>query len=67
MDGCEIVQLYLKDEYASMVRPVKELAGFSRVELQKGECRRVAFRVKASQTAFLDCNMNWKLEQGKYL
>lgn len=67
MDGCEIVQLYLKDEYASMVRPVKELAGFSRVELQKGECRRVAFRVKASQTAFLDCNMNWKLEQGKIL
>lgn len=63
-DGCEIVQLYLRDEYASMVRPVKELAGFVRVDLQMRESKRVTFRVEGSQTAFLDGSMDWKVEQG---
>lgn len=66
-DGCEIVQMYLKDEYASMVRPVKELAGFVRVNLCAGESRRVTFRVEAGQTAFLDKDMRWKVEHGRIL
>lgn len=65
--GTEIVQVYLKDEYASMLRPVKELAGFARVELQPGESRKVVFQVDASQTAFLDGSMKWKVEHGKIL
>lgn len=63
--GTEIVQLYLRDEYASMVRPVKELAGFARVELEPGEMKEVIFRVAPSQMAFLDRAGNWKIEQGK--
>lgn len=65
MDGCEVVQMYLTDQYASMLRPVKELAGFARVELRAGESGRITFRTEASQMAFLDGGMNWKVEHGK--
>jgi len=62
--GDEIVQLYLTDTYASMARPVKELAGFARVNLAPGEGRRVVFTVLARQMAFLDRMMHWKVEKG---
>ncbi len=64
--GDEVVQLYLTDQYASMVRPVKELAGFKRVTLQPGETKKVIFTVAASQMAFLDREMRWKVEKGSY-
>ncbi|MCD8074825.1 MAG: glycoside hydrolase family 3 C-terminal domain-containing protein [Lachnospiraceae bacterium] len=63
--GTEVVQLYLKDTYASMVRPVMELAGFARVELMPGEKKTVEFDLTPSQMAFLDWGMNWKIEKGK--
>jgi len=62
--GTEIVQMYLRDVYASMVRPVMELAGFARVELQPGEERRITFETDPSQLAFLDKDMKWKIEAG---
>ena len=64
--GDEVVQFYLSDQYASMVRPVKELAGFKRVTLRPGETKTVAFTVKADQMAFLDHEMRWKVEKGAY-
>lgn len=64
-DGDEVVQLYLCDSFASVSRPVKELAGFSRVHLKTGEKRTVRFTVRASQTAFLDREMKWKIEKGE--
>ena len=63
--GTEVVQLYLKDVYASMKRPVMELAGFARVSLAPGEKKTVEFTLSPSQMAFLDRNMNWKIEKGK--
>lgn len=63
--GTEVVQLYLRDEHASMTRPVKELQGFARVELAAGEEREVLFTVSPSQTAFLDEDMRWKIEKGE--
>lgn len=63
--GTELVQFYLRDEKASMVRPVKELAGFVRVELAPGERKNVSFTVTPSQMAFLDGSMRWKIEQGQ--
>ena len=63
--GCEVVQLYVKDLTASMVRPNQELAGFARVALQPGETKKVRFTVPASQLAFLDEDMKWKVEKGK--
>ena len=62
--GTEIVQLYLKDVYASMTRPVMELAGFIRVDLESGESADVTFTAEPSQLAFLDREMKWKIEAG---
>jgi beta-xylosidase len=50
--GTEVVQLYLSDPVASVVRPVSWLAGFARVALEPGERRRVTFAVHADRTAF---------------
>ncbi len=63
--GTEVVQLYLRDEKASMTRPVKELQGFARVGLAPGEKKKVVFTVSPSQTAFLDEDMRWKIEKGE--
>ncbi len=64
LPGDEVVQIYLRDEYAEMTRPVKELAGFCRVTLQPGEKKRVSFYVSPSFLAFLDRDMRWKIEKG---
>lgn len=67
MAGDEVVQLYIADIYASMARPVKELAGFKRITLKPGEKKTAAFEVEASQMAFLDRDMRWKVEKGDFL
>lgn len=64
-DGDEVVQFYIRDLYASVTRPVKELAGFARVHLKAGEQKKVSFQMQASQTAFLDGDMKWKVEKGE--
>ncbi|MCL1819667.1 MAG: glycoside hydrolase family 3 C-terminal domain-containing protein [Oscillospiraceae bacterium] len=66
VSGDEVVQLYIKDRFASMTRPVTELAGFKRIHLQPGEKKTVCFKLKASQLAFLDREMRWKIEAGDY-
>ncbi|WP_158843588.1 beta-xylosidase/alpha-l-arabinosidase [Saccharothrix deserti] len=50
--GAEVVQLYLHDPVASVTRPVRQLVGFARVELDAGEQRRVTFRLHADRTSF---------------
>jgi beta-xylosidase len=50
--GTEVVQLYVRDPVAQVVRPVRELVGFARVTLQPGQSRRVVFRLHADRTAF---------------
>jgi beta-glucosidase len=57
--------MYYSDTAASMVRPAQDFAGFIRVPLKPGEAKRILFRMKASQCAFLDRNMKWKVEQGE--
>ena len=52
MAGTEVVQLYLSDPVAQVVRPVRWLAGFARVPLSPGEACRVAFRLHADRTSF---------------
>ena len=64
LQGTEVIQLYCKDRFASQTRPVMELAGFKRVELQPGERKKVSFQLEPSQLAFLDKNMKWKIEAG---
>lgn len=62
--GTEVVQIYVSDRFASMSRPVLELAGFRRVTLEAGQKTRVDFHLKTSQLAFLDTAMQWKVEAG---
>jgi beta-xylosidase len=50
--GAEVVQLYLSDPLAQVVRPLRWLAGFARVPLGPGQARRVTFRLHADRTAF---------------
>jgi len=50
--GTEIVQLYLGDPVASVVRPLRWLAGFARVALAPGQACRVAFRLHADRISF---------------
>lgn len=62
--GTEIVQLYCSDEYSSVLRPVKELVGFGRVELSPDERREVSFSMDYSQLGFFCGNGNFKVEKG---
>jgi beta-glucosidase len=63
-DGEEVVQLYVRDDIASMVRPVKELAGFCRIAIPAGATKTVRLSVRADQFAFLDVDMRWLVEAG---
>ena len=63
--GDEVVQLYVRDEEASVTRPVKELRGFRRVRLAAGERRRVTFRLAAEQLAFTGLDGRLVLEPGR--
>jgi len=62
--GDEVVQLYLRDELATVSRPVMELKGFQRVSLQPGEEKRVTFTITDKQLMFLDADMKMVLEPG---
>jgi beta-glucosidase len=63
--GTEVVQLYVSDRFASVSRPVLELAGFRRVDLKPGQKAQVAFALDVSQLAFLDADMRWRVEAGE--
>ena len=65
-EGTEVVQLYLRDVYASMVRPERELQGFRRVMLAPQEAKKVVFTVDPSEMAFLTKDMRWKVEKGRF-
>ena len=63
--GTEVVQLYMKDVYASMTRPEKELMGFARADLAPGQTKKVTFICSPDQMAFLTADMRWKVEKGE--
>jgi beta-glucosidase len=63
--GDEVVQLYVRDEEATIARPVRELIGFRRVSLRPGECRTVAFRVSTEQLAYVGADLRRVVEPGR--
>ncbi len=65
--GAEVVQLYLSDPVAQVVRPVRWLAGFARVNLEPGQARRVTFRLHADRTAFCGLSGERIVEPGEIL
>ena len=62
--GDEVVQLYVRDDEASVARPVRELRGFCRVTLAPGECRTVTFRLSAEQFAYTGADRRRVIEPG---
>jgi len=64
--GTEVVQLYLRDDVASITRPVRELRGFRRVELQPGESRIVTFELGFDDLSMLDERMQRVVEPGTF-
>jgi beta-glucosidase len=62
--GDEVVQLYIRDKFASTPRPVKELKGYVRMTLQPAETRKVTFHLPVDQLAFYDEDLNLILEPG---
>lgn len=62
--GSEVVQVYVRDEYASVARPARELKGFRKVTLDPGEERRIVFRISTDQLAFYDHQMRFVVEPG---
>ena len=66
MDGTEIVQLYIRDEYGSITRPVKELKGFQRVALKAGETKKVEFTITPDDLKFYTIRKVWEVEPGDF-
>ncbi len=64
--GAEIVQLYVRDEFGSVTRPVKELKDFRRIALAAGESQTVEFVLHPSQLAFWNLDMKWAPEAGTF-
>ena len=62
----ETVQLYIRDVCASIVRPVKELKGFEKIELMPGEEKTVSFQITEEELAFWGADMQRKAEKGKF-
>ncbi len=65
-DGDEIVQFYIRDRFASIVRPVKELKGFQRIHLAKSESKTVKFDIDAATLSFYDNEGKAVLEPGDF-
>ncbi|PZF81286.1 glycoside hydrolase family 3 N-terminal domain-containing protein [Jiangella anatolica] len=64
--AAEVVQLYLTDHVAQVVRPVRELIGYRRVPLAPGQTRRVTFTVHAERTSFPGLDLRRIVEPGTF-
>ena len=65
-DGTEVVQLYVRDEYASVTRPVKELKAFKRVSLKAGESAEVTFAITSEMLQCYGADNRWSVEPGDF-
>ena len=65
-DGDEIVQMYIRDRVSSVTRPVKELKGYKRVFIKKGETKKVSFEITKDTLAFYDIEMDYCVEPGEF-
>lgn len=66
-DGEEVVQLYLRDKVGSVTRPVKELKGFRKVMLKKGETKTITFQITKEDQAFFHPDGKKHAEPGEFV
>jgi beta-glucosidase len=64
--GAEVAQLYIRDVVASVVRPVRELKGFTRISLKPGEQQTVRFTLGPHELGFYNQDMRWVVEPGAF-
>ena len=67
MDGKEVVQMYITDEYASMVPTGKSLKGFDKIELKQGEKKTIEFVIDNNDLLFVDAKGEWVSEKGGFI
>ncbi len=65
-EGSEVAQMYIRDCFGSVTRPVKELKGFKRVFLKPGETAAVCFEITPESLAFYDIDMKYVVEPGEF-
>jgi beta-glucosidase len=65
-DGEEVVQLYIRDLFGKVVRPVKELKGFQKVFIKKGESKTINFTLTPENLKFYDDELNFDWEGGEF-
>jgi beta-glucosidase len=65
-DGKEVVQLYVRDLVGSVTRPIKELKGFRKVEIKKGETQKVTFKLTEHDLKFYNYNLDFVSEPGMF-
>lgn len=64
--GEEVVQLYLKDKFGSVVRPVLELRDFQKVKLNAGESKTIEFTIDKEKLSFYNDKIEWIAEPGDF-
>ncbi len=64
--GDEVVQCYIRDDYSSLTRPVKELKDFTRISLQPNEKKTVSFTITPEKLAFYNLSMQKIVEEGTF-
>jgi beta-glucosidase len=64
--GEEVVQLYLKDKFGSVVRPVLELKDFQKVKLNAGESKTIEFTIDKEKLSFYNNKLEWTTEPGDF-
>ncbi|WP_179004807.1 beta-glucosidase BglX [Winogradskyella forsetii] len=65
-DGKEVVQLYIRDVVGTVTRPVKELKGFEKVDIQKGETKTITFNITIEDLKFYNSDLDFVAEPGKF-
>lgn len=65
-DGAEVVQLYIRDVVGSITRPVKELKGFQKIYLKKGESKTVTFNISPEDLKFYNHALKYDWEPGDF-
>lgn len=66
VDGEEVVQLYLRDDFSCAARPVKELKRFQRIHLKKGENRTLSFTLNKDDLSYYNHKAEYVLESGSF-
>ncbi|MCK5788344.1 MAG: glycoside hydrolase family 3 C-terminal domain-containing protein, partial [Chlamydiia bacterium] len=64
--GQEVVQLYIRDNYSSVTRPVKELKAYRKVSLDQNETQTIKFELTSQDLAFYNTEMQWGVEKGDF-